>query len=110
MGAGGTAGAYRFDPDTGLSKDPRLAYYLQDLTPSQLQTALDGGSPNQDLLELLYQEQTGTGAGWLPCGTADNPTCGPPPDAAGKPGLTTMLMWGAFAFGVVFLGIEATKR
>jgi hypothetical protein len=76
-GAGGNAGSYAFDPSTGLSSDPKLAYYLQDLTPAQLQTALDGQSPSADLVSLFNQAITGTGAGALPCGSADSsdPTC-----------------------------------
>jgi hypothetical protein len=31
-GAGGSASSYQFDPASGLSSDPALAYYLQDLT------------------------------------------------------------------------------
>lgn len=99
MGAGGNAGSYSFDPSTGLSNDPQLAYYLQNLTPAQLQTALNGESPGSDLSSLLYQDLTATGAGSLPCGGADNPTCGPP---ASTP-LSTILLWGAGILGVVLL-------
>lgn len=76
-GAGGSAGSYTFNPQTGLSNDPQLAYYLQDLTPPQLQNALNGNSPNADLIHLLNDEQTGTGAGSLPCGTTESgdPNC-----------------------------------
>jgi len=75
-GSGGNAGDYQFDA-TGLSKDPRLAWYLQDLTPAQLQAALNGEDPSDEVRALLEEERTGTGRGWLPCGTAANPTCGP---------------------------------
>ena len=43
-GDGGNAGLYQFND--GLSSDPALAPYLQDLTPAQLQAALDGKSPS----------------------------------------------------------------
>jgi hypothetical protein len=77
IGTGGSALTYSFDPSSGLSNDPALPTYLQNLTPGQLQTALNGQDPSGDLISLLQQEQTGTGAGYLPCGTAANPTCGP---------------------------------
>lgn len=67
-GDGGSAGTYQFG-STGLSADPRLAYYLQDLTPPQLQNALDGKSPNADLIQLLQVEQSGSD---LPCGTPES--------------------------------------
>jgi hypothetical protein len=72
-GAGGSAGTYTFD-STGLSNDPRLAYYLQDLTPQQLQTALDGGDPGPVLQQLLQDDMNGVG---LPCGTtaSGDPNC-----------------------------------
>jgi hypothetical protein len=69
-GDGGTAGSYSFDPVTGLSNDPNLAYYMQDLTPAQLQTALNGDSPTEVVSTLLYQDASGTGAGSLPSGAA----------------------------------------
>lgn len=74
QGAGGSAGSYSFDPATGLSNDPALAYYLQDLTPAQLQTALNGQSPNADLIAVNNAIMTGSG---LPCGTAESgdPDC-----------------------------------
>ena len=71
IGAGGNYGAYSFDPVTGLSNDPQLAPYLQDLTPAQVQSALDGGDTvNHDLSSLLIDEATGTGAGYVPSGSA----------------------------------------
>ena len=76
-GDGGSAAQYTFDSD-GLSNDPRLSYPLQSLTYAQLQTALDGGDPLPGLISLINQDITGTGAGSLPCGGANNPTCGPP--------------------------------
>lgn len=108
MGAGGNAGSYRFDPATGLSNDPQLAYYLQDLTPAQLQTALDGGSPNPDLISLLEQDLSGTGAGWLPCGTAATPACGP----ATPNGLASIPVWAWVLLGtaVVLLAIGGSRR
>lgn len=78
MGAGGNAADYTFDPASGLSNDPKLAYYLQDLTPAQLQTALTNPSGvTADLTSLLNQAMTGTGAGALPCGSANSndPNC-----------------------------------
>jgi len=104
MGAAGSAAQYTFDPDTGLSNDPRLAYYLQDLTPAQLQTALDGKSPNKDLISLFEQAVTGTGAGSLPCGSSGNdPNCDS--NAAAKSGVPTWA-WiaGAAGLGLVLLG------
>lgn len=69
-GAGGNAGDYSFDSD-GLSNDPRLAYYLQSLTPSQLQAALDGQAPTAaDILGPSYSLTT--------CEQNYDPTiCGP---------------------------------
>ena len=80
MRAGGNVSDYIFDPNTGLSHDPRLAFDLQDLTPAQLQTALSNpAGVTADLISLLNQAATGTGAGALPCGAAggNDPTCGP---------------------------------
>jgi hypothetical protein len=74
-----SAASYTFDPSTGLSNDPSLPGYMQDLTPSQLQMALNDEDPSASLLSLINQGITGTGAGSLPCGTPDNPTCGPAP-------------------------------
>lgn len=70
IGSGGSAADFTFDPTTGLSNDPRLAFDLQDLTPAQLQTALTNPTGiTGDLINLLNQSATGTGAGWLPCGS-----------------------------------------
>lgn len=107
MGAGGNASSYKFDPSTGLSNDPQLAYYLQDLTPAQLQTALDGLSPSTDLNTVLYQDITGTGAGSLPCGSpgGTDPTC-----SGGKPtGLGTIPTWAWFA-GAGLFALALLKR
>jgi hypothetical protein len=86
-GDGGSAGAYQFDSD-GLSVDSRLAYYLQSLTPQQLQNSLDGKSPTADLI-AINNDLTG-GAG-LPCGTAESgdPNCtgGAPLSAFGLGGI-----------------------
>lgn len=68
-GAGGSYTTYSFD-STGLSSDPALAPYLQDLTPAQLQSALNGDNPTQELSSLLIDDMTGTGAGYLPSGAA----------------------------------------
>jgi hypothetical protein len=78
IGSGGSASSFSFDPATGLSNDPNLAYDLQGLTPAQLQTALTNPSGvTTDLQSLLYQSATGTGAGTLPCGSAgsSDPNC-----------------------------------
>ena len=103
-GAGGSAASYSFDPATGLSNDPQLAYYLQDLTPAQLQTALDGGDPSNQLQVLLTQESTATGAGALPCGTAGNPTCGAAPT-----GLASIPAWAWLAGGAAVVALVATR-
>lgn len=96
IGSGGSAGDYIFDSD-GLSKDPRLAYYLQSLTPAQLQLALDGGDPGPMLQQLLTDAANATGPGALPCGTPDNPTCGP----AGGFSLSSVPLWAWLAGGSV---------
>jgi hypothetical protein len=101
-GAGGSAGNYSFDAD-GLSNDPRLSYSLQSLTPAQLQNALDGGDPAADLIDLLHADIAGTGAGSLPCGTADNPTCGP------APGFSSVAPWVWLAVGGLVLLTLARK-
>jgi hypothetical protein len=80
IGSGGNASAYSFDSVTGLSKDNRLAFYLQDLTPAQLQTALDNRDPGPDLKALLNEDLTGTGRGWLPCGSGTDCGSAPPDD------------------------------
>ncbi len=49
-GSGGSAGVYTFT--NGLSDDPRLAPYLQYLTPSQLQDALNDKAPSGDDMGL----------------------------------------------------------
>lgn len=77
-GGGGSASSYQFDAD-GLSQDPRLAYYLQSLTPAQLQIALDGGDPGPILQQTNTDLMTGEG---LTCGTPGNPTCGPAPGSS----------------------------
>lgn len=73
MGAGGSYTAYSFDA-TGLSNDPALASYMQDLTPAQLQSALNNADPTPGLSALLIDEATGTGAGYLPSGAAQTTT------------------------------------
>lgn len=74
IGSGGNASAFHFNPTTGLSNDPNLAYDLQGLTPAQLQTALTNPSNvTSDLSSLIYQSLTGTGAGTLPCGDPNGP-------------------------------------
>lgn len=71
IGSGGSYTSYSFDPTTGLSNDPGLPSYLQDLTPAQLQSALSGGGTvTSDLSSLLIDDQTGTGAGYIPSGAA----------------------------------------
>jgi hypothetical protein len=67
IGSGGNAGDFTYS--SGLSNDPRLANYLQNLTPAQLQSALDNADPNPALIQLLRDEQQGTGAGWIPDGS-----------------------------------------
>lgn len=42
-GDGGSASSYQFTD--GLSSDPQLSPHLQDLTPAQLQAALNGQAP-----------------------------------------------------------------
>ncbi len=69
------ANQYSIDPATGLTKDYRLPSYLQDLTLPQLNTYITGGDVTADLRELLIQDQTATGAGWLPCGNGSNDPC-----------------------------------
>lgn len=65
IGAGGSYADYSYDPKSGLSNDPRLISSLQFLTPAQLQTALDGGEyVTHDLVSLLTDDLTGTGAFW----------------------------------------------
>jgi hypothetical protein len=97
MGSGQSAASFSFDPESGLSSDPKLAYYLQDLTPTQLQQAFDGQAP--DLIGLLNQETTGTGAGTLPCGQPGNP-CGPAPPVNTP---TNYLMWACIGLAALFL-------
>jgi hypothetical protein len=109
-GDGGSATNYTFDQSTGLSNDPSLAPYLQNLTFSQLQTALNGQSPNADLSSLLYQDLTATGAGSLPCGGTDNPTCGQPGgDGGGGLPSSSPWLWLGIA-GVAILGLGVMKR
>ncbi len=62
------ATSYHFE--NGLSRDSRLPEYLQDLRVNQLQIALDGESPNQDLIDLLREDINGTGSGWFPDGAS----------------------------------------
>jgi hypothetical protein len=69
-GDGGNAGNFVFTD--GLSNDPQLAPYLQDLTPAQLQVALNGGSPS-------IQDMIGTPLVLASCTTDYEPViCGPP--------------------------------
>lgn len=99
-GDGGYASAYSFDPATGLSNDPQLAYYLQNLTPSQLQTALNGGDPTADITNLLVQEATATGAGALPCGGPNNPSCAP---VATGTGIPSWVLWTGAGVGALLV-------
>ena len=110
-GDGGTASAYQFT--NGLSNDPQLSYYLQDLTPAQLQVALNGGDPTADLTSLLNQSQTGTGAGVLPCGDPNGPdpncTGGAPLSAFGLGGILPSVpawVWIAGAGGLALLLVK----
>ncbi len=113
-GGGGSASSYTFDPKTGLSSDPRLAYFLQNLTPAQLQGALDGQDPTSTVRQQLIDEQQGTGDFWLTCGQPGNP-CGPPADSSAFSNPFSSLtipswVWfaGAAVTGVFLLG--AVKR
>lgn len=90
-GDGGNAGVYQFGQD-GLSNDPRLAYYLQSLTPQQLQTALDGGDPLAGLIQANSDLMTGAG---LPCGTA----------ASGDPNCTGGAPLSAYSFGGILASV-----
>lgn len=103
MGSGASALNFTFDPATGLSNDPALPVYLQDLTPGQLQIALNPDPSGSNTLtssqEVITALQTGAG---LPCGTAANPTCGPPSTSA-----IPSWVWiggGALLLGAVLLG------
>jgi hypothetical protein len=106
-GAGGSAGTYKFDPATGLSNDPSLAYYLQDLTPAQLQTALNGQSPNADLMAVNNAIVTGQG---LTCGTTESgdPNC----DGGAAPGglFGSMPTWVWIAAAAGLAALVAVKR
>jgi hypothetical protein len=86
LGSGGSALNYTFDPSTGLSNDPALPVYLQNLTPGQLQTALSPDPSGSNTLAssqaMITALQTGAG---LPCGTPANPTCGPAPSQSPIP-------------------------
>lgn len=67
---GATATDYNFSD--GLSDDTRLPAYLQNLTPTQLQTALDGGTPSM-------QDMLGPQLNLTDCTTNYDPSiCGPP--------------------------------
>lgn len=93
IGAGGSYTSYSFDPSTGLSNDPSLASYLQNLTPAQLQSALNGGNTvTEDLQSLFIDDLTGTGAGNLPPGA--------PPS---NPSLSGIPTWAYFAAGGALL-------
>ena len=111
IGSGGSASDYSFDPVTGLSNDPRLAFDLQSLTPAQLQTALTNPSGvTGDLLSLLNQAATGTGAGVLPCGSAgsSDPNC-----MGGLPLGMSATAWGTWFLiggGLLLLWNFAAKR
>lgn len=89
MGQGGSALNYSFDSD-GLSNDPQLPIYMQSLTPSQLQTALNGGDPLPGLIQTTNDLINGVG---LPCGTAESgdPNC--TGGAPGGAGLSSVPMW-----------------
>lgn len=104
IGSGGSASSFHFDPSTGLSDDPNLAFDLQGLTPAQLQTALTNPSNvTSDLISLLNQSATGTGAGTLPCGdpTGADPTCtGGVPNPTG-PSTTSLLIFGVLVIGMI---------
>lgn len=92
IGAGGSYTSYSFDPSTGLSNDPALASYLQNLTPAQLQTALNGGGTvTEDLQSQLIDDLTNTGSFWNAPTTTMNVTASAIPT------------WAYFAAGGVLL-------
>lgn len=102
LGSGASALNFSYDPATGLSNDPTLPVYLQNLTPGQLQTALNPDTTGSSTLAMsqsvLQQLQTGQG---LPCGTPANPTCGP---TGGSLSSWVWIAGGAVLIGVLFLG------
>lgn len=105
IGAGGSAGMYSFDA-TGLSDDPQLASYLQDLTPAQLQDALNGVAPSPTDMG------TTDIATLASCATSYDPTiCGPPasnPLSSLLPSLNVPT-W-AWIAGAGVLGLVILKR
>jgi hypothetical protein len=97
-------GGYLFDAQSGLSKDSRLPYQYQDLTPAQLQTALNGGDPSQQLNELLYQDLNYSGAGTVPNGGGANQ----PNQPSGNSAIPTWVWVAALGVlgGAVFIGVR----
>lgn len=111
QGAGGNAYSYSYDSD-GLSNDPQLAYYLQGLTPAQLQTALNGQDPTADLIAVNTALITGQG---LPCGTSasGDPNCtgGAPLSAFSLSGiLGSVPTWALIAGGGTLAALLLTRR
>jgi hypothetical protein len=103
-GQGGNASDYSFDPSTGLSNDPQLAYYLQDLTPQQLQVALTP-DPTGD---MQYQTTLASHNAYVTSGLdCDGTTCGAniPANTFSLPSVPTWV-WiaGAAVAGVALLG------
>lgn len=72
LGQGGSASMYTFDAD-GLSNDPRLPFYMQSLTPAQLQTALNPDPTG----ELTYQQTLAANDEYVASGlNCDGTDCG----------------------------------
>lgn len=107
IGSGGSASSFQFDPTTGLSNDPNLAYDLQGLTPTQLQTALTNPSGvTSDLLSLLHESLTGTGAGTLPCGDPN----GPDPNCNGGLPVSTAVPTWAWVAGIAAIALLVFRK
>lgn len=116
-GAGGSAGTYQFD-STGLSSDPRLAFYLQSLTPSQLQAALNGQAPSgQDIgtTDFGHMASCSNPAEYDPtiCGPG-GPTATNPLDMSGwlpkLPSLSDIPTWGWIAGGGIIAALFLIPR
>ena len=70
LGQGGSAASYSFGTN-GLSNDPRLPYYMQNLTPDQLQTALNPDPSGNNALNTAIDAFNAEQASGATCDLTD---------------------------------------
>lgn len=79
------AAKYNFSSSSGLSNDPNLPSYLQDLTPAQLQVALAPDPTGENAYQMMLQTNDNYITSGLNC---DDTSCG-----AGIPNVGVIPSW-----------------